>query len=198
MVDRGAKTKIRVFSFIFIMLAIVIIAVAASSTLNAATRDSQQESGQQQRTSSGINSDSAMNISDGSADSSLPSVSGDDEELPGGRGSEGTRLPSFPSLNSPSPGEVKPANSTISEEDARRIAMPDIEKYASEHNRTIRNVSAKFYPIDSRVPRPCWEIVANYVRGQDRNDPEYYIIGYFVSVWADTGEIRASEPSGVY
>jgi hypothetical protein len=74
--------------------------------------------------------------------------------------------------------------------------MPDIEKYANEHNRTIASVNAKLYNATSRVPRPSWEIRASYVRVEEPGI-EHWIIGYTVLVWADTGEIRDSGVEGI-
>jgi hypothetical protein len=84
----------------------------------------------------------------------------------------------------------------ISQEEARSIAMPDIEKYATEHNRTIRYVNATFCGGYPWQPRPTWEIKASYVMVQE--GPEHWIPAYGVLIWADTGEIWDSMPIGFF
>ncbi len=110
-------------------------------------------------------------------------------------------------------------NSLITEEEALKIAMPLIEQYANENNRTIITVNASFYPSSrdlsgSRggssledlgkenvtwLSSPCWQIDARFdpVKYEDDHE-QYYTTGYCVLIWADNGEIRSGGPQANY
>jgi len=95
----------------------------------------------------------------------------------------------------------------LTKDDAIQIAMPYIEQYAKENNRTIESVGATFYETkDTQDERggqtyPCWEINAGFIRlnyTENGDNTQYYINGYSVGVWADTREIRWSSIMGFY
>lgn len=77
---------------------------------------------------------------------------------------------------------------------AVKIAMPDIEQYAKENNRTIKNVTAKFWDSSRGAD---WEVVALFdlVRGRGVQD---WIDGYSVLIRAENGEIYHSQENGFY
>jgi hypothetical protein len=109
----------------------------------------------------------------------------------------------LPSGNKSNP-ETKPANYTISKEEAINLAMPYFQDYASANNRTIKSIYTYFdYVPDYRGLRgsvsqtyPVWEITASYVGVVNYNNPETWIVGYTVSIWADTGEAYSANPQG--
>ena len=96
-------------------------------------------------------------------------------------------------------------NSLITKEEAVNIAMPYIDQYATENNRTIANVTAIFFKSFNSGNRSGWNVNAEFVQvcgpvdiwtnTSAPNDPQYWIIGYQVSVYADGGEIA---DQGVY
>lgn len=77
---------------------------------------------------------------------------------------------------------------------AVKIAMPSIEQYTEENNRTIKTLTAKFHN-SSRGAN--WEIVAIFdlVKGAGIQD---WIDGYSVLVKADNGEIYYAGENGYY
>jgi hypothetical protein len=109
--------------------------------------------------------------------------------------------------------------SLITEEEALSIAMPLIEQYAKENNRTVTTVNASFCPSSRDLSGsrggssledlgkenvtwlsfPCWEIDARFepVKYED-NHEQYYTTGYSVLIWADNGEIRSAGPQANY
>lgn len=104
-----------------------------------------------------------------------------------------------PSSNETIP-EVKPANYTISEEEAINIAMPYIQAYASENSRIVTGIypffayARDYYGLrgDATQKYPSWEIKARFEGVKD------YIAGYTVLIWGDTGEVRSAYPQGIF
>jgi hypothetical protein len=102
------------------------------------------------------------------------------------------------------------AVSVSTAEEAVTIAMPLVEQYANENNRTITTVEATF--SDSSHPhrllgeiendtihRPHWEVEIEFKLLNDIDTGvQYWIHGYYVEVWADTGEIRHHNEQGHY
>ncbi len=101
----------------------------------------------------------------------------------------------------------EPQNSSLlSEEEALNLAMPYIQAYASENNRTIASLNATFYAqirdlggLRGNVSQfyPAWWVVADFVRVDDIKNPEHWIIGYSVSIWADTAEVYSAHVQGI-
>lgn len=94
-----------------------------------------------------------------------------------------------------------PADLFSTTDDAITIAMPIVEQYAEENNRTITTMveaSLSNY-VDSR---PSWQIDIKFdaiQRGEEHlKDVQYWIDAYQVSVWADTGEIKSHNVRGWY
>lgn len=89
---------------------------------------------------------------------------------------------------------------TVSEEQAINIAMPFINKYAQENNRTVQTVTASFAYIrdlggsrgDSYLIYPQWSIEAA-LEGLDIN----WIFGYSVLIWADNGQVHSKSAQGI-
>ena len=79
-------------------------------------------------------------------------------------------------------------------ERAIEIAMPIVEQYAEENNRTIKTVTAKFHN-SSEVAN--WKVVALFdlVKGAGLQD---WIDGYSVLIKADNGEIYYANENGYY
>jgi hypothetical protein len=76
--------------------------------------------------------------------------------------------------------------------------MPFITQYASEHNRLITGVLVTFdnSTMDYQGQRgdksnsyPTWQVSVSFFRGFTTNNPDYWTVGYIVSIWADNGEI---------
>ncbi len=110
-----------------------------------------------------------------------------------------------PSQNTSTSQEAKNV-SLISEEEALKLAMPYIQSYASENNRTIASVNATFYTQirdrnglrgNTSESYPEWWVLADFVRVEDWNNPEHWIIGYSVLIWADTAEIYSAHVQGI-
>lgn len=89
---------------------------------------------------------------------------------------------------------------TVSEEQAISIAMPFINKYARENNRTVQTVTALFAYIrdlsgsrgDSYLIYPQWSVEATF-EGIDIN----WILGYSVLIWADNGQVYHKSIQGI-
>jgi hypothetical protein len=91
----------------------------------------------------------------------------------------------------------------ISAEQAIQIATPYINQYTIENNRSVNSIKATFYSSSPEATdRGGWAIEAafesipcsgfptgNFVNGYPAE--QYWIHGYTVCVWADTGEIRS-------
>ncbi len=129
-----------------------------------------------------------------------------------------TQEPANDSTASPSPSTVNITR--LTEDEALKIAMPIINEYATENNRTIISINAAFYAnvTDLEGSRggpslynltqqnisaselkniqwssyPEWAISAQFQGVKD------YIHGYIVLIWADNGEIRSASPQGNY
>jgi hypothetical protein len=77
-------------------------------------------------------------------------------------------------------------------------AMLFITQYASDHSRLITGISATFDNStrdyqgvrgDKSLSYPSWQISASFFRGFTTDNPDYWEVGYIVSIWADNGEI---------
>lgn len=94
--------------------------------------------------------------------------------------------------------------SLIGEAEAQSIALPLIKQYAKENNRTIESVNAFFYEtkyvqdLRGNQTYPCWEINAKFIDSNHTagKEDQFWIGGYDVGVWADTGEVCWSQISG--
>jgi len=78
----------------------------------------------------------------------------------------------------------------ISVDQAFELALPFVQVYAQENNRTITtNVCIYAGYVNSR---PTWIIEMNFetINDKQKHDVQYYIYGYAVLIWGDTGEIR--------
>lgn len=106
-------------------------------------------------------------------------------------------------------------NSPISEDQALSIAMPIIQQYAEENNRTIGNVTAYSYSeLSSKrnlvfyyVPTngSSWYIEAGFsptdsvhLNPIDSSNPQQWICGYQVVIMADTGKIVDDRTLGYF
>ena len=94
----------------------------------------------------------------------------------------------------------------ITADEAVKIAMPLAEQYAKENgNRTITPMveallsDRQKYNPDSR---PVWSINVNFeyisLEVYQELGLPYWIDGYYIEVWADTGEIRDHHVQGYY
>jgi hypothetical protein len=139
-----------------------------------------------------------------------------------------TIIPTVQPISTPTPDPTV-ANPTphplLTEAQARDIAMPLIQKYATDTNRVVKSVNATFYP-NSRdisgarsgnpnpfqpVPNPQslpsypeWQVEAffeptndSYAPGHKPSTAEGWIYGYSVLIWADNGQIRDATPQGI-
>jgi hypothetical protein len=126
----------------------------------------------------------------------------------------------------PNPGEIAKAASPtptplLTQDQAIEIAMPLINQYATNHNRTITTIKATFsansrtytmpYPPGTNLttlptplatpiisdPFPGWLIDAAYVRTGQDTGAEYWIVGYQVVVRADNGQVASSNVAGI-
>jgi len=134
--------------------------------------------------------------------------------------------------NLPAEADASDNSSLLTEEQALQIAMPLIEEYVRENNRTIATVKTHFslsvrdfagsrggpslssllqnfstselqnYPWPTY---PSWSVEAVFdpylatplgPDGKMPSDPQYYIIGYCVLIWADNGQIRTTNEQG--
>ncbi len=99
--------------------------------------------------------------------------------------------------------ELSQHNSLLTENEAVNIARPLINQYTAENNRTVANMTttfltSKFWNDTDWSTRPRWNIYAQFDRSAyTYRDPQYWIIGYVVEVWADTAEIHYHEEYGV-
>jgi predicted PurR-regulated permease PerM len=87
-------------------------------------------------------------------------------------------------------------SSVLTDDQAIEIALPNINQYTGENNRTIKTVNATFY--NSTVTKGAtWEVVALFdlVRGTGVQD---WIDGYTVSIWAENGTVYYAEERGYY
>lgn len=84
----------------------------------------------------------------------------------------------------------------LTDEQAIKIAMPSIEQYASENNRTIKSVNATFYNSTS-TKGAAWEVFARFDLVREPA-AQHWINGYTVSIWANNGEISYAKESEYY
>ena len=96
--------------------------------------------------------------------------------------------------------KVATLDTNVSEEEAINIAMPYINDYCAQNNRTLKTVNATFsYTTDFNGTRgdsflvyPVWEVSAQ-LDGQSNG-----ITGYYTFVWADNGQVLAKGVLGSY
>ncbi len=108
------------------------------------------------------------------------------------------------------------ADVKITLDEAIRIAMPVVEQYAKEYNRTITpaieawlsdDSGGRWNPDWNPDSRPIWCIVLGFEAVTWEQYDQYpdnehgaqpWIDGYEMYVWADTGEIQSHLPRGHY
>jgi hypothetical protein len=92
--------------------------------------------------------------------------------------------------------------SSVSATQAFKMAIPYINQYASENNRTVTEIKASFgmYGTSHRL---IWWFDA-YFSGSLLENPDGYlhpelshVFGYTVGIWADTGEILSHQEIGI-
>jgi uncharacterized protein YpmB len=95
------------------------------------------------------------------------------------------------------PNDSREENVKITLDKAIEIALPLAQAYAQENNRIITTITSSCY-LDSRS---CWCFDINFeaIKSDkiDSSGGQYWIIGYQVSVWADTGEIQSHNVAGI-
>jgi hypothetical protein len=81
-------------------------------------------------------------------------------------------------------------NVKITLDKAVEIALPLAQTYAQENNRTTTTLTSTCY-LDTR---PSWDVIINFeVIETEKGEPiseQCGISGYYIGIWADTGEIR--------
>jgi hypothetical protein len=96
---------------------------------------------------------------------------------------------------SPSPTPfISQQKSLLTKEQAIDIAMPYINQYAKENNRTVTVVDTVFYELNG--VGPVWDVFGAYQRTDDTG-AQHWIIGYKVTVFADSGQIYQQQARGV-
>jgi cytoskeletal protein RodZ len=199
--DKGARGRKRVFGFIAITLVVCFgLAVFLSLALSRQTPVEAQNDAQPQTTIQ-PNPTTNNNESNASVNSTPKPSENSVTPTPNDRTWPYTR-----NSVTPSPTPTPQNNSLITEEQAKQIAMPLIQQYANEHNRTITTVNATFYsnfkansfpPSQQSVTFPGWLINAGYVRAPQDSGEQYWILGYQVIVRADTGQVYSSNVAGI-
>jgi hypothetical protein len=122
---------------------------------------------------------------------------------------------------------------SLTHQQAIDMAMPLIEQYAEEHNRTIINVTAtlalsaddgdrggptfeEVFALDLPPGQkhdqywyfPAWTVRATFdsrfnndnwtdESGLTHKDTQYWIVGYTVTIWADTEHIKSANEEGI-
>jgi hypothetical protein len=89
----------------------------------------------------------------------------------------------------------------ISKEEAIKIAMREVQPYASQHQQNIIAVNATLEYVrditsncgDSFTIYPQWNVFATFDKINEEN-----VIGYAVLIWADNGKVYHSHPQGLY
>ena len=124
---------------------------------------------------------------------------------------------------SPTPAPETNSTALISKEEALSIAMPIIDKYAQENNRTITSVDASLgqtstmsditghfaNPSHPMASNPSWLINAQFAtigdpnsirlpNGTNPTNDQYWITGYQVSLWANNGQVFSSNVLGFW
>jgi hypothetical protein len=132
-------------------------------------------------------------------------------------------------INATTNTDSQEKSALLTKEDALAMAMPIIEQFTAENNRTITHVDVSFNPAvkdingfrgepdlnklfaqnatpgeiikaQNNAPTyPAWSITAGFERSADIvwGDPQYWVVGYTVAIWADTKQIYSSNPDGV-
>jgi cytoskeletal protein RodZ len=200
LVDEGARGK-RVFRFVAVTLVVFFSFVFILSFVLSRQIPLEAQTGEQLKTITQPNPTTNSNER-GTTDNSTS------------KPSENSITSSFDAGTCSSPGDsITPSptttpqnNSLITEEQAIQIAMPTIEQYANEHNRTITTVKATFYPnfktgswpsVSLSVSFPAWLVEASYARAPEDSGEQYWIFGYQVIVQAETGQIYSSNAAGI-
>ena len=121
--------------------------------------------------------------------------------LGGIQAQESTDVQATPSP-SPIPLVDETENSTlITEEEALALAMPLIEQYAQDNNRSISGVKAIFKQnvadLEGIRTGSAWFVGAYFdqvslTMDNGKGNPGYWIHGYSVCIWADTSQIYDS------
>jgi hypothetical protein len=86
--------------------------------------------------------------------------------------------------------QITQKKSLITEEQAINVAMPSINQYAKENNRTIAVVDATFYELNN--VGPVWDVFGAYQRANVSNEKSW-VIGYKVTVYAESGKIYEAQ-----
>lgn len=85
---------------------------------------------------------------------------------------------------------TRPNGFVSTENQAVEIALPLAQTYAQENNRTTTTLTSTCY-LDTR---PSWDVIINFeVIETEKGEPiseQCGISGYYIGIWADTGEIR--------
>jgi hypothetical protein len=96
------------------------------------------------------------------------------------------------------PKDSSEENVKITLDKAIEIALPLAQAYAQENNRTITTIISSCY----LNARSSWDfdIIFETIKSDkiDSSGGQYWIIGYQVSVWADTGEIQRHNVIGIH
>jgi hypothetical protein len=83
-------------------------------------------------------------------------------------------------------------------DEAIKNALPLAQTYAQENNRTITTIGSKVVYVNDR---PYWGVTINF-KDLEKNEngapSQQWIYGYYVSIWADTGEIQHHSILGNY
>ncbi len=108
-----------------------------------------------------------------------------------------TTNPQDQTANTPAPTQQ---SSGLTEQEALAVAMPCINHYAAENNRTVTHISKEFFSQSSCGP--AWfisayfaEVDAGYSSGANTHsiDPRHWIIGYQVVVSYDGSIVEQQE-----
>ena len=98
----------------------------------------------------------------------------------------------------------------ISSNQAYSIAIPYIREYAQEYNRIVLGIGLSFSNSardwsgkrgDPSLSYPMWEVFAGF--DKDYRNPHsfdgypYGVFGYYVYIWADTGQLCGKEVAGI-
>jgi hypothetical protein len=104
----------------------------------------------------------------------------------------------------PSPSAIAPVsteppqNKSTTQEQAIALAMPYINQYAADNNRTVANVTVERAASYEDTHKPCWCVVASFNRiNLDPPTEQNWIVGYDVVVMVYTGDIVLKQPAGI-
>jgi hypothetical protein len=94
----------------------------------------------------------------------------------------------------------------ISSDQAIQIAMPYINQYLSEHNKTLTNIQVTFHDSykdwegqkgNSSLWYPVWFVETNFPFPQFGDPNTDYVVSYSVGIWADSGQVMCEGPSSI-